>query len=1340
MDKATRNLIQRATQDARRLMETEFSEQLEGTFDILPDGKIPDRPGAHLDDAQKLTRGKLVAAVEHKRAGGLKPADAIAAYLREAAFTCLNRFAALKMLEARGLVQECISKGEKSAGFKEFSGLAPGLVALPDHGYRMYLDCIFDEIGTEVKVLFDRRDPASLLWPRRQALFGERGLLGILNRPELAGVWGEDETIGWVYQYFNNSEDRKSARYDANGKERPPANSRELAVRNQFFTPRYVVQFLTDNTLGRIWYEMREGHTRLVDKCECLVRRPNEVFLAEGEEAPEQDVPDDSSQEELLKLLVHIPHRPKKDPRDLKILDPACGSGHFLLYCFDLLVAIYEEAWTDDNSPPPETTGNALRADYPDMNALRGDMPGLILRHNLYGIEIDPRCAQIAALSLWMRAQRAFNDFGCPRNDRPRIGKTNIVVAEPMPGEKDMLQEFTATLNPPLLGQLVEVIFEKMKLAGEAGSLLRIEEEIAGALAKAQDAWAKGPQAQQLRLFGHQPARQQQLDFSGIDDQTFWHQAEERIYEALRDYAERAANGRGFGRRLFAEDAERSFAFIDLCRQRYEAVLMNPPFGDEPSSIVELIARDYGPGRNDIYTAFVLRGMNLAPRGCVGAITSRSFVSGRDHRDYRAEVLREQGLSVSSFLDLGPHVLDEAGVETAAYTLASTADRQMAFLDARALDKDDLPGSTVAHLPIRWYDRGAFLAISGAELLCDLSPKELAHLAQARPIEPDMGVVTIGLTTKDNFRFVRLRWEVPPDDVGPDRTWTLFSKGGDYSWFTGDSHLVVRRADDGREMAAEAENADGNIASTRRSSRYYFMPALTFSRRSQKSFSARRIRSDVCFSDAGGVVVPRRDRAKTAASLMLTFASTEYMRLIGAQSTFGHYEISSVKKLPIPDSSQAFDENALHGLLAVVDQMDQYDETCQLFRCPRMANEPGISELTDRAMEAARQLLHSTGRELSQEVLTLGLGGAAGRDKQVSDLSAWLSYAVGIIFARWDMTAVAQDFDGSECLDDDFAGIGPSAPGELRDVSEEIAEHSGPGIAVFDHGHPDDIVERVMPVLTALAGRMCCEGRMGADPETGTKLLSIFQNSFFKDHIARYSASKRSAPVYWQLATSSHNYAVWLYYHRFTRDTFYKVLNDYVKPKLAHEQQKLASLTQQAGSNPTTSQRREIAAQQAFVEELRAFREELERIAPLWNPDLNDGVIINFAPLWRLVPQHRQWQKECKSCWDRLITGDYDWAHLAMHLWPERVVPKCHTDRSLAIAHDLEDDLWEAYEDDRGREQWRPKDVPKERIKELIAERTSPAVKAALESLLNAPAPAGGVTRRRGKGRRKVVK
>ena len=164
---------------------------------------------------------------------------------------------------------------------------------------------------------------------------------------------------------------------------------------------------------------------------------------------------------------------------------------------------------------------------------------------------------------------------------------------------------------------------------------------------------------------------------------------------------------------------------------------------------------------------------------------------------------------------------------------------------------------------------------------------------------------------------------------------------------------------------------------------------------------------------------------------------------------------------------------------------------------------------------------------------------------------------------------------------------------------------------------------------------------------------------FFADHIKAYTKSRRKAPIYWQLATPTASYSIWLFLHDLNKDTLFRAQTDFVGPKLAHEQRQLDQLRADAGSNPNASQRKAVEAQEAFVGELQSLLSEVKRVAPLWNPTLDDGVVLTMAPLWRLVPQHKAWQKELKGKWDELAAGKYDWAHVAMHLWPERVVPKC---------------------------------------------------------------------------------
>jgi hypothetical protein len=178
----------------------------------------------------------------------------------------------------------------------------------------------------------------------------------------------------------------------------------------------------------------------------------------------------------------------------------------------------------------------------------------------------------------------------------------------------------------------------------------------------------------------------------------------------------------------------------------------------------------------------------------------------------------------------------------------------------------------------------------------------------------------------------------------------------------------------------------------------------------------------------------------------------------------------------------------------------------------------------------------------------------------------------------------------------------------------------------------------------------------------------------------------------------------------------YRILNDYLDPKLMTAERQLLELRQEAGDSPTNQQRRELVNQESLVEELRVFREEATRVAPLWTPHRDDGVVLNCALLWRLFAHHGSWQKECKTKWGELAKGKYDWAGCAMHLWPERVVEVCAKDRSIAIAHGLEGAVWE--EDDDGK--WTVHEDAAEQIRTLTAERRSPAIDAALGDFMRA--------------------
>ncbi len=1356
MDQATRNKLQKATQQIRRALESEFSEQLEGTFDILSSGKILPEPGVHLSPAQRLIRQKLVDSITHNQASGKSVSEAIQEYTREAAFTFLNRFVALRMLEARGILLECVSKGDQSSGFKEFTGLAAGLASLPDGGYRLYLECLCDELSVEVKVLFDRRDPAGLLWPRRNAL---NEILETLGQTDLTAVWKEDETIGWVYQYFNSSEERKQMRDESAA----PRNSRELAVRNQFFTPRYVVEFLTDNTLGRIWYEMRQGQTRLKETCKYLVRRPSEVFLAQGETAPpEQEPQQELSQEELLKKTVYIPFRPKKDPRDLKVLDPASGSGHFLLYSFDLLLTIYEEAYDDDELGP------ALKRDYPTLAEFTHDIPRLILAHNLHGIDIDLRATQIASLALWMRAQRAFQEMKLPVASRPPIRRSNIVCAEPMPGEAHMLDEFANQLNPPVLGQLVRVVFDKMKLAGEAGSLLKIEEEIRDAVETARQQFGSGPVMVQTTFFDvNTPApRQQRFDLSGVRETEFFEQAEALVLDALRIYAEQAQTSQKTKRRLFAQDAARGFAFIDLCRKRYDVALMNPPFGEATNASLKVFA-NYPKGTpSNLYSLFFVQAAKLTTdQGAFGAISDSTFLKQPTFTTTRQMLLSSEA-PLYTLIDLGWDVLD-ANVRTAISVVMKSSNGFLYSLNISDYEnKSEQLLKAISNRNLNIKKHSDLMSLPKSVFALNLSAKSGQELISMKSLG-SLSSLPWGCGANDSFQLFRLRWEIDVKKIGS--WWAFLTNGGSFSPFYRENFLVCRREMENGRSAFIMEFREGkDKLYDAAGQELYFLPGLTYPKRSDLFHASVLPKGHVFTPEGKGLFF----NDVNSLWMQLGVINSTFVASIGGIVCGPHKQRGDVELIRIPEIKGASVEIIVEESKKIYElgrNLMLSEETSTWFVSLGNPSKPikYVNSVIELIQEREVMILDSLNnaniymksidfqvevavpKELSEFCNNREL--EKQRSKLWNDLaldtSILISFAMGLLFGRWDIRYATGEKAAPE-LPDPFASLPVCPPGQLQN---EQGLPAGPGdvpegypvpipwdgILVDDPNHPDDIVARSRQVMELIWHDKAADIEHEAAEILGVReLRDYFRKSaaggFWPDHIKRYSKSRRKAPIYWQLATASGTYSVWLYYHRFTSDTFFKILNEYARPKLAHERQKLDRLKGEFGAQPTRSQQKELETQESLIAELAEFTEEIQRVAPLWRPNLNDGVIINFAPLWRLVPQNKPWQKECKACWDSLVKGEYDWSHLAMHLWPERVVPKCQTDASLAIAHGLEAEFWQK----DARDRYQPKPAPEcgweVVVKKLVAERQSPAVKASVESLIEAPVSQSG-----GKGGRK---
>lgn len=631
-----------------------------------------------------------------------------------------------------------------------------------------------------------------------------------------------------------------------------------------------------------------------------------------------------------------------------------------------------------------------------------------------------------------------------------------------------------------------------------------------------------------------------------------------------------------------------------------------------------------------------------------------------------------------------------------------------------------------------------------------------------------------GLATADDFRFVRLATEVPPPSRGV--RWFSFAKGGAFSRFYADVYLVVDWSDAGARIKHNLNDAGkvrSNVWMLRdTAANFFFRPGLTWPLRTNGlSF---RVMPDGCvFSHKGPAAFVDENDPQVLLALCAILNSGAFGALVAVQlartELAQSFEVGLIQQTPVPslgpEDTTGLADLALRSW-SLKRRLDSRAETSHAFLLPGLLQVDADS-LIDSAQSsghvaaAVQSELDTLAIEINDHIYRLygisaadrqrieqGFGASSELDQGSDDdengdsdeeadevdvvpmVASLLSWSLGVAFGRFDVRLATGEREVPP-EPEPFDPLPVCSPGMLTGdnglpVAAPPADYPLPfpadGILVDDPGHPRDLVRAVRSVFDTVFEDADAHWGEAAEFLGASDLRTWFARDFFEPHIRRYSKSRRKAPIYWQIATASGSYSIWVYIHRATGDTLFRVLNDFVGPKLDHEKAKLDRLNQEAGPNASAAQRREIERQENFVGELSALKTEVARVAPLWKPNLDDGVILNFAPLWRLVSQSRSWQSECRKAWDKLQSGDYDWAHLAMHLWPERVVLECIDDRSLAIAHGLEDVFW--HEDESGA--WRKSQVDDATIRKLIGERTSTTVKAALKDLLSAPTAATG--------------
>jgi hypothetical protein len=1278
------------TLKARELLLREINEQLEGIYGFLPSGKFEpaDRYPAikSLPEAAE-NRKRLEQCISDEQATGMPAKEARNKLVLEIAFTRLNRTVALKMMETRGIIRQSVSRGTQSNGYLKWltrpenedyydkyeAGDLPrnSLGEGPrQESYRHYLLWVCAELSKEIKVLFDPDNLSSRIFPRPAAL---NELIAMMNANGLEEAWqhGNEETIGWVYQFF--IEQIKKEVFDRLYKKKEKIRAEDIPAATQLFTPRWVVRCLVENTLGRMWIQMHPD-SQLKEKLDYLV----------------------PSAESLPKI-------PLKPVRKIRLLDPACGTMHFGLLTFDLLVLMYHEEIEHAGKPG-----------WPEEPSVKNEseIAPAILAHNLHGIDIDLRAVQLSALTLYLRAKSL--------NPKIIVKESRLACADIHMLNGDRLKNFlrySGLEKRPIFRRILSALQQHLQDAEQLGSLLRLDEEISNLVQEERKRFER--EGRQLDFFGWSKS---QFD-TDAGREEFWEILEIQIGQALDAFA-REGSKEGLGQKFFADETTKGLRLLEIMGQKYDVVFTNPPYMTARNMnpvLKNYLQKAYPKAKMDLYAAFIQRCVEwLADGGRLGMITQQSFMFISSYENLR-NFLREH-IAIEIMPHVGPRAFDEISgekVNTTLLVFRREPDRKIRddsigtyfrlvkepdgetkrrrFEQALACIQNGQSDPVVFN-----YRQGDFDAIPGGPWVYWIQKKIRQFFNNFYKFGA-LAPIRQGLSTADNFRFLRFWWEVGLNNLANNcssafecekhkNKWFPFMKGGGHQKWYGNQMYCINYGKNGYELKSWAAPLYGNSGWSRiiKSTEFYFKIGLTWSRISSGDLSVRFSPKGFIFSDAGCCAFPD---FKNIYPLLSIINSKMVKILISYLSPTITYEVGHISKIPIPDFNIAdFNISLLaeKAISIVKVEATGIEMTYDFIMPPAWIK--GIEKLTARHHQLA-EIEHRIDEEVYQlygisdedrAAIEMELGGTSifnpGDDdedeistandendsSQIPSLTPedlarqWISYAVGMAMGRFQ--------PGTE------NGIGRGIFSD--DINKKLQKLTDPdAILVLDQWHSDDLPEKVLSALSIMLGEKqayeVVKAAVGKDGPVEELLRNYLERTFFKEHIRQY----RKRPVYWLLQSPKKKYGVWLFHEKMNADTLYRIRTEYVAPKINLLEKQINDIRKEYDRTEGKKQReleKQMAVLNDVLDDIREFQKLLTFISEErgYKPHVNDGVLLNMAPLWELIPS---WQEEPKKAWKALERGDYDWAHQAMDHWPDRVREKCLTNKSFAIAHGLED-------------------------------------------------------------------
>jgi hypothetical protein len=1037
------------------------------------------------------------------------------------------------------------------------------LVAVCNY-YHSLMPFMFEKIADYTELLL----PDDLLSGTSIPAYTREALLPINCSPEHTEE--SVEVIGWLYQFYIADKKDEVFKGLKKGKKITAEN---IPAATQLFTPHWIVRYLVENSLGRLWM-LNHPESKLVERMDYYIK-------------PEE------SETDFLKF---------GNPEEIRVCDPACGSGHMLTYAFDLLYEIYRE----EQYPEPE-------------------IPSLILKNNLFGIEIDQRAGALAAFALTMKAREKDKRYFTRKTQsdasgrgNSRIQNPNICVLENIQIDPDDLSAYMDKVGCDLFSGGLQGVVNQWEEVDNLGSLIR-------------------PLVTDVR----------------------------DVLELLRE--------RQMGQDLFLADVHqkvlKALRQADYLCPKYHVVVANPPYmgsRNMNSNLKEYVFENFDETKADLFSAFIERNLDLAfSGGLVAMITMQSWMFLASYEELRSRLAMSN--CILTMAHLGARAFDTIGgevVSTTAFVIGKFQHRQFEGTYIRLVDgQNEAEKKEVLRIAVsetrnklRYNIPPSIFESIPSMPIAYWASKELAETFHEFPALGKLLDTAQGMKTLDNQRFIREWHEVGfnrtslLDRNSKNRKWFPINHGGDFRKWYGNRETVLNWENDGSEIKALAQEKYNSVTRTVTGMGHYFKPGFSWTAISTGSLGARFFEEGFLFTNAGMCAFGNEADLRVACCILNSRIAIQILEFLSPTVNFGPKQIDLVP-VTSDDQVKAFCIKTAEAAEAI--SRNDWDgmESSWDFQKHRLIdghdNLRSLELAVDKLLDSSRSnverlrtiekslnvkliehygLANQDWQDLKDEDITLFCNPVYryGSDRSESERESLLladtmreliSYSLGCMFGRYSL-------DKPGLI---LANQGQTANDYLRQIPEPtFAPDEDNVIPLLDRDwFEDDITERFKAFLKVTFGTehynenlTFLENALYPENVTGKKRKTIryyFLNDFYNHHIKLY----KKRPIYWLFSSPKGTFSALIYMHRYRPDTVGTVLQ-YLRgfrDKLMHhaDHQQMLADSASASKSEKTQAIKDVAAIKKQLKELEDYEKTLFEVAARKiDIDLDDGVKHNY--------------------------------------------------------------------------------------------------------------------------------